>query len=208
MDPALVVVEVTSGNWPEYRMDVSLDAPVTLLDIFRRKGGLSSLSFNRIAAAADAARGPPPGPRSGLVAVDFRFAERADYVRVAGDFGADGWAGAPVVLEPSGRGADGGVLEWRAEVLLPRGARVLYKFIVDGEWRLDPANPAVETSAIGSVNSVLVVPDGEDELELEGSSGAEDEADRDGEGKEGGVTLLASGGGGGCGGGGQATHSP
>lgn len=45
---------------------------------------------------------------------------------------------------------------WEAEVPLT-GGKHLYKFIVDGNWITDPANPRTETSIEGHVNSVLFV---------------------------------------------------
>lgn len=45
---------------------------------------------------------------------------------------------------------------WFAEVPLA-GGKHLYKFIVDGNWMTDPANPRTETTWDGYVNSVLLV---------------------------------------------------
>jgi hypothetical protein len=39
---------------------------------------------------------------------------------------------------------------------LPAG-RHTYKFIIDGDWITDPANPATEEDGRGSINSVIVV---------------------------------------------------
>jgi hypothetical protein len=48
--------------------------------------------------------------------------------------------------------------EWLCRVQLAPG-RYTYKFIVDGEWMLDPPNPLTEADGSGNVNSVLVVED-------------------------------------------------
>lgn len=32
-----------------------------------------------------------------------------------------------------------------------------YKFVIDGEWRIDPGNPNFQPNEFGSLNSVLVV---------------------------------------------------
>ena len=32
-----------------------------------------------------------------------------------------------------------------------------YKFVVDGEWRIDPGNPNFQPNEFGSLNSVLIV---------------------------------------------------
>ncbi len=45
---------------------------------------------------------------------------------------------------------------WAVTVPLT-GGKQLYKFIVDGNWMTDPANPRVETDRKGNVNSVLFV---------------------------------------------------
>lgn len=45
---------------------------------------------------------------------------------------------------------------WKIEVPLV-GGKHLYKFIVDGQWMTDPANPRRETDSKGNVNSVLFV---------------------------------------------------
>jgi Glycogen recognition site of AMP-activated protein kinase/Domain of unknown function (DUF3471) len=47
--------------------------------------------------------------------------------------------------------------EWVCRIDLEPG-KYAYKFIVDGNWILDPANPISEEDAAGNVNSVLVVP--------------------------------------------------
>jgi len=46
--------------------------------------------------------------------------------------------------------------DWVARLDLPPGKHV-YKFIVDGIWILDPANPAIEDGERGNRNSVLIV---------------------------------------------------
>jgi hypothetical protein len=45
---------------------------------------------------------------------------------------------------------------WKIEVPLT-GGKHLYKFIVDGNWVTDPANPRTETTWDGYVNSVIIV---------------------------------------------------
>ena len=70
-------------------------------------------------------------------------------VHVVGDF--NGW-----------RISDGGVLQrntngqWATELHL-RPGRYRYKFVVDGSWQEDPANPQQETNIFGSVDSILTV---------------------------------------------------
>jgi hypothetical protein len=76
----------------------------------------------------------------------FRYDEgRRTRVEVAGDF--SGWL--PVPLYRS----EGGFLR---HVVIPPG-RYQYRFIVDGEWTLDPSNNVTENSPTGRTNNVLVV---------------------------------------------------
>ena len=46
--------------------------------------------------------------------------------------------------------------EWICRIDLAPG-KYTYKFIIDGDWILDPANPDTETDDRGFTNSVLVV---------------------------------------------------
>jgi peroxiredoxin len=76
----------------------------------------------------------------------FRYDEgRRKRVEVAGDF--SGWL--PVPLYRSERG-------FLRHVAIPPG-RYQYRFIVDGEWTLDPSNGVTENSSAGRANNVLVV---------------------------------------------------
>ena len=45
---------------------------------------------------------------------------------------------------------------YRCRMLLLPGV-YQYKFVVDGEWRIDPGNPNFQPNEFGSLNSVLVV---------------------------------------------------
>ena len=56
---------------------------------------------------------------------------------------------------------DGGEMEpmgglWKKVVKLPPG-RYRYRYVVDGRWRNDPLNAAVEPSPYGGDDSVLVM---------------------------------------------------
>jgi peroxiredoxin len=76
----------------------------------------------------------------------FRYDEgRRKRVEVAGDF--SGWL--PVPLYRGERG-------FLRHVAIPPG-RYQYRFIVDGEWTLDPSNGVTENSSAGRANNVLVV---------------------------------------------------
>ena len=72
----------------------------------------------------------------------------AGQVYVAGEF--NDWS---VDATPMEKGDDG---IWRATLKLKSG-RYLYKFLVDGDWIEDPANPDMEADPYGGNNSVLTV---------------------------------------------------
>jgi hypothetical protein len=85
------------------------------------------------------------------VVVRFRDAE-ADDVRIAGDF--NGWVpdkGVRSLIETEGE-----TRVWTKILRLAPGT-YQYRYVVDGEWRADPENPEVVSSATGGRNSVLVV---------------------------------------------------
>jgi Glycogen recognition site of AMP-activated protein kinase/Carbohydrate-binding module 48 (Isoamylase N-terminal domain) len=46
---------------------------------------------------------------------------------------------------------------WTVEVPLEGGKKYYYKFIIDGEWITDPANPRIEMDKKGNLNTVLLV---------------------------------------------------
>jgi hypothetical protein len=45
---------------------------------------------------------------------------------------------------------------YRAEIAVPQGATVAYKFFVDGQWQLDPRNPTTVPDGLGGYNSLTV----------------------------------------------------
>lgn len=102
--------------------------------------------FLALAAFAAAAFGA-----DGERVVTFRYHDpAAQQVFLAGDF--NGWT--PTRDEMT-RSADG---DFTRDVSLPPRARVEYKFIVDGRWVLDPANPRTCTGGFGP-NSEYASPD-------------------------------------------------
>ena len=91
----------------------------------------------------------PAPPRE--VVVEFRDPGAAD-VRIAGDF--NGWVPDRGVLSSSRQ--EGEVRVWRKVLHLPPGTYE-YRYVVDGEWREDPANPERIPTPMGPPNSLLVV---------------------------------------------------
>lgn len=73
------------------------------------------------------------------------IAPEAKKVMLAGDFNS--WDENSVALKREKKGL------WRTDLSL-RPGRYEYKFIVDGEWWIDPANSYTVTNAYGNLNSV------------------------------------------------------
>ena len=78
-------------------------------------------------------------------------APRARCVQLAGDF--NGWDVAGSEMEHSGP------VWWKVLPLSP--GRYHYRYVVDGRWQSDPANPEAEVSPYGDFNSVVTVPHSE-----------------------------------------------
>lgn len=85
------------------------------------------------------------------VVVEFRDPGAAD-VRIAGDF--NGWIPDRGVLSSSHQ--EGETRVWRKVMRLAPGTYE-YRYVVDGEWREDPANPERIPTSLGPPNSLLVV---------------------------------------------------
>lgn len=74
-------------------------------------------------------------------------APEAGHVQLAGDF--NGWTPDGSEMEPVGR-------VWKKMLKLAPG-RYRYRYVIDGQWRSDPRNAAVEPSPFGGDDSVLVL---------------------------------------------------
>jgi chromosome partitioning protein len=113
------------------------------------------------AAVAIELEASPPANRAPAAVVEepvlreitVRFSDtHAGDVRIAGDF--NGWVpdkGVRSVIE-----AADGARVWTKILHLPPGT-YQYRYVVDGEWREDPANADSAATPTGLVNSVLVV---------------------------------------------------
>lgn len=75
-------------------------------------------------------------------------ASEAQSVALTGDFNS--WGDEGLKMK---KGRDG---VWKIGMNLVPG-RYEYKFIVDGQWWTDPANPNAATNSFGTVNSVIEV---------------------------------------------------
>jgi len=101
------------------------------------------------AVSAEAVDGVSEAPRE--VVIRYRDSTASD-VRIAGDF--NGWVpdkGVRSLIE-----SEGETRIWTKIIRLNPGT-YQYRYVVDGEWREDPDNPEVASSAVGGRNSVLVV---------------------------------------------------
>ncbi len=98
----------------------------------------------------------PPKPPCGLTtfAFDSKGSPAPQTVLVSGTFNA--WASNGTTATVLGDPDHDGVFE--ASVLLVPGSSHQYKFIVDGKWIADPANPLGVDDGFGGKNSVLEVP--------------------------------------------------
>ncbi len=89
----------------------------------------------------------PSATATGGVAFVF-LDPKAKEVYVAGQF--NNW---DTTANPLKKDADG---KWSTTIQLEAGKHP-YKFIVDGEWRLDPLNPDFEDDGAGNLNSIRTV---------------------------------------------------
>ncbi len=98
-------------------------------------------------AKKPAARKKPAQPK--IQPIRFAYAAPdAQHVALAGDF--NNW---DPQAQPMQRGADG---TWSVSLSLQPGT-YQYKFVVDGDWREDHANPSRTWDAQGLCNSVIEV---------------------------------------------------
>jgi chromosome partitioning protein len=110
----------------------------------------AAVDLDAVASVASSATGPwnPSAPQVTSEGVVFAVeAPGAQSVQLAGDF--NDWAIEGGEMQPSGR-------VWTKVVPLVPG-RYSYRFVVDGQWKNDPLNPAVEPAPFGGFNSILVV---------------------------------------------------
>lgn len=113
------------------------------------EGRFVSLTFQFEGASYTAQRVELPAPSlKGNVVFRLKGNADASVVAVAGSF--NNWNQSLVLF---GREGD----EWVCRINLDPGVYT-YKLIVDGNWLLDPANPATVEDEAGNVNNLLDVP--------------------------------------------------
>jgi beta-lactamase regulating signal transducer with metallopeptidase domain len=131
-------VEYVDAQTPSMRLTFNLDA----------MGNVESMRLKGFGETLVALRMVLPAPsREGNVVFKLSGFSQARIVAVAGTFNA--WNQSQYLFERSGN-------EWICRINLPPGT-YQYKFIVDGNWLVDPTNPLVVHDERGFENSQLVV---------------------------------------------------
>jgi hypothetical protein len=113
-----------------------------------KKGEVESLTFvyEGSSYTADKRELPPPSLK-GYTTFKLEGHPDARIVALAGSFNR--WNQSQLLFAREGAG-------WVCRIDLAPGKHT-YKFIVDGNWIIDPANPKTEEDDAGNVNSVLVI---------------------------------------------------
>ena len=168
LDPTRVenfIIDVTLENgelWakpshqPKHRLiarpngEYTDDQGVGVVFKFNRdqKGNVTSVSITQEGSTVEARRltiSPPS--LTGNTTFKLKGHANARLVAVAGSFNE--WNQSQYFFAKEGEG-------WVCRIDLPVG-RHTYKFIIDGDWITDPANPTTEEDERGNVNSVIVV---------------------------------------------------
>jgi hypothetical protein len=132
------VVEYVDSDSPNTRITFNLD----------ERGIVTTLTLRGWGPIIEAPRLVLPEPsRGGNIAFKLTGFPGARIVAVAGTFNA--WNQSQYLFERVGN-------EWICRISLPRG-KYQYKFIVDGNWLVDPDNPVSVRDRRGFENSELTV---------------------------------------------------
>ncbi|HPH69771.1 MAG TPA: alpha-amylase family glycosyl hydrolase, partial [Kofleriaceae bacterium] len=110
--------------------------------------GRDDANMTPVDAAPDAPVNPVCANPIPNCSTTFTYRGSAQSVELRGDFAADGWT----VGVPMTRGADG---VWSATVPVTDNQIIVYKYVVDGNWITDPANPRKSPDGFGADNSVV-----------------------------------------------------
>ncbi len=114
------------------------------------EGRITSITFDYEGASYTAQRVQLPAPSlKGNTTFRLKGHPKARVVVLSGSFNE--WNQSQLLFAREGD-------DWVCRIDLEPG-RYTYKFILDGNWLLDPANPDTEEDAAGNINNVLVVGD-------------------------------------------------
>ena len=168
LDPSMVenfIIDVTLENgelWakpshqPKHRLiakpngEYTDDQGIGVVLKFNRdqKGNVTSVYVTQEGSTVEARKlALSPPSLAGNTTFKLKGHPNARLVAVAGSF--NNWNQSQYFFAKEGDG-------WVCRVELPAGKHT-YKFIIDGDWITDPANPATEEDERGNVNSVIVV---------------------------------------------------
>ncbi len=115
-------------------------------------GGLSAVALLQVKVNELVVAGPQPPDVCGVIAFSIPLEAGDHEVLLSGTF--NGWASTPdtadVLTDADGDGV------WSVEKKLAAGVHQ-YKFIVDGDWKADKANPNQTPDGYGGINSVIEV---------------------------------------------------
>jgi chromosome partitioning protein len=137
--------EAARRGLPVVRMAPSSNGAADYAALATEVAARAPAQLERIAETTRAALPPRE------VVIEYRDPGAAD-VRIAGDF--NGWVPDRDVLSSTHQ--EGETRVWRKVLRLAPGTYE-YRYVVDGEWREDPANPDHMLTPMGPPNSLLVV---------------------------------------------------
>lgn len=131
--------EFYDEEYPNVRLIFSRDAQGQVNSLLLKNAGPSDLTARKVALPAPSVKGNTTFRLKGF--------PNAQIVVLAGSF--NNWNPTQTLFAKEGN-------EWVSRVDLAPG-KYAYKFVVDGEWMVDPNNPVTEDDGNGNINSVLVV---------------------------------------------------
>ncbi len=131
--------EFYDEEYPNVRAIFTRDAQGQATSLVLKNAGPQELTARRVQM-------PPPSTK-GNTTFHLKGFPDAQIVALAGSF--NNWNQSQTLLAREGD-------QWVSRIDLAPG-KYTYKFIVDGQWMTDPANPDTEDDGNGNTNSVLVV---------------------------------------------------
>jgi CubicO group peptidase (beta-lactamase class C family) len=131
--------EFYDEEYPDVRLIINKDAQGEVSSVILKNAGPKDLTARKIKLPAPSTKGNTTFRLKGF--------PDAQIVVLAGSF--NNWNTTQTLFAREGQ-------EWVGRIDLAPG-KYAYKFVVDGEWMVDPNNPVTEDDGSGNINSVLVV---------------------------------------------------